>query len=524
MGRIYGGAYRGPDGIYHYSFVDDATGEQGEDLSADPPEMFGPSGLTQADYNWTAPDPWLSYAAGQVGLPLNQPIPQGFTAPGAAPQQAVANAQLGGQPFGQLGAPAAAAARPVGNGSLDFGRSSLNIRPEYTPYLGNQELLPGYIPGSGTYNQFRLDQPGLIGTFNGTPYNARYGLGGTGDPTTGREPQTEARWLGTGGGAAAGAAAGGGSDPTKEAFQWEGNLTGKYDIIPTLFGRSDTPSGIGTPTQNAPQVAYDILYDAIRNGVVRPTAFGWQFLQQTKGVTPNQIGGAALSASNAGAGASQAGAGTGFAEGSFQNPDVMNAITNAAQVAYQRTYAEWQARNGDEQLSLAKAQQAAQEAQFNATLAFQQQTQQQNTGIQAAQLMASLRGPANQFAAANAMYGLNRAGVSNAVSALSGEYAAPSFQAPQALPQAATLQNLAQQLGAAGTGSAGDVYAQAQAFKAGLPAPGKIVGRQFAALSPATQQLTVAGYEDMGYNADDVLNTIRAGLPQFSAPTFGSVG
>lgn len=519
MGRIYGGAYRGPDGIYHFPYTDDATGEQGEDLSADPPEMFGPSGLTPADYNWTAPDPWLSYAAGQVGLPLNQPIPQGFTAPGAAPQEAVANAQMGGQPFG---GPPPAAARPVGNGSLDFGRSSLNIRPEYTPYLGNQELLPGYIPGSGTYNQFRLDQPGLIGTFNGTPYNARYGLGGTGDPTTGREPQTEARWLGTGGG---GAPPGGGTGGGNDAFEWEGNLTGKYDNIPTLFGRADTPSGIGTPAQNAPDVYYQILYDAIRNGVVRVNPLGWQFLQQTRGVTPNQIGGAALSASNAGAGASPAGAGTGFAEGSFQNPDVMNAITNAAQVAYQRTYAEWQARNGDEQLSLAKAQQAAQEAQFNATLAFQQQTQQQNTGIQAAQLMANLRGPANAFAAANALYGLNRTtGVPNAVAALSGAYNAPAFQAPQALPQAASLQTLAQQLGAAGTGSGADMTTQAQQFAAALPTPNKVVGRQFAGLSPDTQQLVLAGYESLGFSPTDTLETIRAGLPSFKAPAFGAVG
>jgi hypothetical protein len=567
MARIYGGAYRGPDGIYHYGYTDDLTGERGEDLSFDPPEMFGPANLSQADYSWKPPDPWLGVAATGAGLPLNQPIPGGFTAPGATPAAALAGATLNGQPIGPgAGAPArpaAGTALPGGGRQAysNWGKDPVAIRPEYVSQLGNTALLPGYLQGSGEYNQFRLDQPGLIGDVMGVPTNLRYGLGGTGDPTTGREPQTDARWTGRlgadwmnkpavslggtpasggtsgivpvsqggpyvnynlfPGGGTGGGGTGGGAD---SAFSWQGNLQGEYAPLATLFGRSDTETGISTPAQNAPDQWYQLLYKAIRNGTVQVNPLGWQFLQQTKGVTPNQIGGAALTGSNPGAGASAAGAGTGFAEGSFQNPDVMNAITSAAQVAYQRTYAEWQARNGDEQLALAKAKQAADEAYRTATLAFQQQQQQQNVGIQASQLMASLRGPANAFAAANALYGLNRTtGVPNAVAALAGEYNVPAFQAPQSLPQAASLQTLSQQLGAAGTGSGADMTSQAQQFAAGLPTPNKVVGRQYAGLSPDTQQLVLAGYESLGYSPEDTLATIKAGLPQFQAPKFGAV-
>ena len=202
----------------------------------------------------------------------------------------------------------------------------------------------------------------------------------------------------------------------------------------------------------------------------------------------------------------------------------MNAITSAAQVAYQRTYHQWLATNGDQQLALAQAKQAADEAYRTASLAFQKEQQQQNVGIQASQLMASLRGPANAFAAANALYGLNRTtGVPNAVAALAGEYNVPAFQAPQSLPQAASLQTLSQQLGAAGTGAGGDMTTQAQQFAAALPTPNKVVGRQFAGLSPDTQQLVLSGYESLGFSPEDTLATIKAGLPQFHAPKFGAV-
>ncbi len=67
------------------------------------------------------------------------------------------------------------------------------------------------------------------------------------------------------------------------------------------------------------------------------------------------------------------------------------------------------------------------------------------------QLIASLRGPRNAFQQQAVMHGLNELGVSRALDALAGKYTLPAFQAPQAAPQAATLQTLVEDLRATGT-------------------------------------------------------------------------
>ena len=84
---------------------------------------------------------------------------------------------------------------PYGWGVPGFGQQAIPILQQYLQYLDNAGLLPGYIQGSGTYNNYRLDHPGLIGDVMGVPTNLRYGLGGTGDPTTGREEQTPDQWV-----------------------------------------------------------------------------------------------------------------------------------------------------------------------------------------------------------------------------------------------------------------------------------------------------------------------------------------
>ncbi len=97
-------------------------------------------------------------------------------------------------------------------GQVDFGRGApVQITQRNQDVLGNpalqNSLAPGYIPGSGTYNQYRLDARegdptgGLFGTIPGQSgtVNLRFGLGGTGDPTNGSETQTPDRWFyGTG--------------------------------------------------------------------------------------------------------------------------------------------------------------------------------------------------------------------------------------------------------------------------------------------------------------------------------------
>ena len=86
---------------------------------------------------------------------------------------------------------------PYGWGVPGFNQNPIPIQEDYLDNLFNPQQAPGYIPGSGTYNQYPLNKPGLFGTIPGQQgeVNLRYGLGGTGDPTTGREAQTPMRWV-----------------------------------------------------------------------------------------------------------------------------------------------------------------------------------------------------------------------------------------------------------------------------------------------------------------------------------------
>jgi hypothetical protein len=91
-----------------------------------------------------------------------------------------------------------------------FGQAPIQINPNDLPHLFNPAVAPGYIPGSGTYNQYRLDSQnqtprfpgapsGLFGTVPGVAdspvVNRFYGQGGVGDPTNGSEVQTPRRWI-----------------------------------------------------------------------------------------------------------------------------------------------------------------------------------------------------------------------------------------------------------------------------------------------------------------------------------------
>jgi hypothetical protein len=251
-----------------------------------------------------------------------------------------------------------------GYGVPGFGQAPIKINERDLPHLYNPKVAPGYIPGSGTYNQYRLDQGGLFGTVKGSGspevVNLRYGLGGTGDPTTGGEIQTPERWItgnpgasttalqgdldwrkrygggaaapggtidvdpasvsvrpagaswaardagvrpgGTGGGMGGGFfAAGPGYSPSEMGGLWgQTPQTQGLDYLITLFMRSDTPTGISTAAWSAPKAYWDGLADAIRRGIVRvadPQA--WQMLGE-KGYSQQSIGGAALTGGQAG--------------------------------------------------------------------------------------------------------------------------------------------------------------------------------------------------------------------------------
>jgi hypothetical protein len=281
---------------------------------------------------------------------------------------------------------------PYGWGVPSFGADPIPIRPEYTSYLNSMATgqQGGWIPGSGTLNQFRLDQPGLLTTILGQQANARYGQGGTGDPTTGREAQTPQDWLNR-----------------PQLFQWDFNMgqtdaTRGLDYIANLFGRPESSSGLSTAAFSAPDQYWKGLYDQIAKGTVRVTPAGWEFLSQVKGVTPQNVaqaaaGGSPITTASGGAGpaiggaggaggaagaAGSAGAGRSTAE---QNALASIAARNAADDAARLVYQEWQMRTGDEQLAQQKAQQAW-------TQTFQQKQQDWMQQYQTAGLTGQLNG------------------------------------------------------------------------------------------------------------------------------------
>jgi hypothetical protein len=212
---------------------------------------------------------------------------------------------------------------------------SIKINEQDLPHLSDPKLAPGYIPGSATYNQYDLSKGGLFGQVAGQTVNTRYGLGGQGDPTTGGEVQTPQRWItgnpadsstaeqgdaawrnkyGGGGGGLPGTGGGqgqvvNGTGGGENSFfgstvtsNWgQTPETAGKDYIATLFLRSDTPTGIGTPAYGAPAAFWQGLIEEIRAGriyVKNPQA--WQMLaEKVPGTTPQSIGGAATGGNNA---------------------------------------------------------------------------------------------------------------------------------------------------------------------------------------------------------------------------------
>jgi hypothetical protein len=279
-----------------------------------------------------------------------------------------------------------------GWGVPNFGAAPIQIRPEYLDYLSTA---PGYAPGSGRYNQFDLSAPGLLTNIGGQMVNGRYGQGGTGDPTTGTEPQTPADWL---------------NGP--KAFTWEGNMgqtdaTRGLDYIANLFGRPDAgTSGISTAAWSAPPAYWQGLAQAVQNGTVKASEFGLKALA-AKGLNVQPPGGA-VTISPTG---QVTGGGAGGA-GSTQNALGSIAASQAADQAARLAYTQWSMRLGDEKLAMEKAQEAWSET-------FQQEQQKWAQQYQTAGLTGQLGGQDTlaklnqefQQRMAQAQLELNRAGL-----------------------------------------------------------------------------------------------------------------
>lgn len=381
-------------------------GQNPADIGGGKAATFAPDGSIMV-YDINNPPPEVAGA-----------IPTGAT-PGAVPAQPAAPAGVNGVNNPISTAPGGYGSRgflPSGEprpndllmGTSDFGRGpNIPIMPNYVAPLKDPKLAPGYLEGSGSYNQFPLNQAGLFGPLPGSGssevVNLRYGLGGPGDPSNGSELQTptkfaanstgllgDARWRrehgggggylyqegpsqgagfrypqapivnematfggprGVGGGGGDGGGGGGGMGGG--AFEWSGNLTGQWAPLATMVGRPDSPPyGIATNAVSYPQAYYDLLRAAIQQGVVKVNPVGWQFLQETKGITPQGWG--VNPASVAGTGGTGSGTAGGSTEDAIANANAAAAADKAAYWAYQQSLL----RQGDQRIAMEAARDA----------------------------------------------------------------------------------------------------------------------------------------------------------------------
>ena len=592
------------------------------------------------------PPPQVAGAPAGAAAPGTPAGPAGPTPPGGSGQPGAPAAgtyypgtyggqtQRGSVPFGQTVAPgtwnpaspgrsegwgsigAGTAGIQYGYGSPGFGQDLIKIDPANLAGLADPTVAPGYIPGSGTYNQRRLDaqEPrfpgapqGMFGEIPGQSgiVNRFFGQGGPGDPTTGGELQTperwvqgtgsttpmqgDAKWRATGGmwkggggwdaawaGAVPGyrpgpgvsapsgpmAASGYGASgpPTQQGMGGGGmgggmfgsNVTSNWgqtaetaglDFIATLFLRSDTPTGIGTPAWSAPPQMWNALLDEIRKGrifVQDPAA--WQMLSEKFGrpITPQTLGGAATSGQNA-----QPGGGS-TTEDAIANGNAAEAADKAAYWAYQQSLL----RQGDQRLALEEARDAWTKAyntatmtgQFNGadTMAMQQQRHaqgiaeagvtglyngqdtmakiaQQNAAAQALLgLQAQMQGPRN-WSAYQRTFGATPQGLKDVMGAYMGRYQLPTGQGAQGTAQGG-VQSVA--------GLGGDILSgtYGQDGQSGMATinPRQADVQNWARMQPSQREMILGDYEQKGWYAPDVENLIKGAAPKYSGPQTGS--
>ena len=420
-----------------------------------------------------------------------------------------------------------------GWGVPGFGQDPIQIAQQNWAVLNDPKmqaaLAPGYIPGSGTYNQYNLANGGLFGNVAGQMSNLRYGQGGTGDPTTGLEVQTPQQIV---------------NGPklfnsTRTSNWGQGDQAGTgLDYIATLFLRPDTPSGINTAAWSAPQQFWTGLGEQIAKGQIQPTKEGWAVLAQ-KGLTPDKIGGAApAQAAQAGAG----GAGTGpmgpgtqafnyqaaymdYLSARMKNleiPGMENqnqqfhdqlAFEQAKQAFLekfqQQTFSEQQ-RQFNEQNALAQGQLLG---SFNGQETLGKQQLNQQTSLGYLNLLAQLRGPGDIFQYLKVLQG-TPGGMKDIVNAAAGAYNMPGFGGGVTVGGGAPtgggadLNSLLSQLNNPNYGS--------EAKNINLPLPNQINARALMNMSPSQQQTLLAAYEAAGYNPQDVMAIFKNSLPQYA--------
>ena len=513
-------------------------------------------GDAMAQYAWAAQNGQYNVPAGAEGF-NNLPVDQqnlwygtyGDQAPQQWAQQAAQN-QMGQMGQSQLqnimnqlppyvNNPASIGAgtqwTAPGWGVPGFGQQAQQMLPGNWNVLNNpqlqQQLAPGYIPGSGTYNQFNLANGNLFGNIAGVLSNLNYGVGGPGDPTTGLEQQTPEEWV-----------------QGSRLFNWQGNLgqtpdTQGLDYIATLFGRSDTPSGIGTPTWSAPKQYWDGLAQAVARGIVQPTARGWQALA-AKGYTPQGIGGAApqqaqsVGYGGAGGAGGQGPMGAGTQAFNYQAAylDYLTAMMNNVQIpgmqnqnqqfhdqlAFEQAKQKWLEQyqqqtfgEGQRQFDLLQGlRQGELLGSYNGQQTLASRAEQNQTALGYLNLLGQLRGPGDIFQYLKVLQG-TPGGIRDIVNAASGAYRMPNTGGGSITVGggvntggAAGLDSLLSQINNPNYGS--------EAQNLNLPLPNQINALALQRMTPSQQQALLGAYEAAGYNPNDVLAIFKNSLPQYA--------
>jgi hypothetical protein len=512
-------------------------------------------GANLAPYAWGQQSGQYSVPAGAEGfnnLPLNEQDTWYGQYGAEAPQnwaQQYAQNLMGQQGQSQLGQIRSQAPPYVNNpasigagtqwtapgwGVPGFGQDAIQINPQLWQQMQNPEWMkanmPGYIPGSGTYNQYRLDQGGLIGNIMGIPTNLRYGQGGTGDPTTGREVQTPQQIV---------------QGPklfnsTRTSNWGQGDQAGTgLDYIATLFLRPDTPSGINTAAWSAPDQMWRGLGQQIAQGNIQPTKEGWAVLAQ-KGLTPQNIGGAApAQAQQAGyggaGGAGQGPMGQGTQAFNYQAAylDYLSARMNALeipgmknqnqqfidQLAFEQAKQKWleqyqQQTFGEGQRQFNELQglrQGEMLGTYNGQQTLAAKAQQDQTSLGYLGLLGQLRGPGDIFQYMKVLNG-TPGGIRDLVNASAGAYRMPNTGGGNVTvggySNGANLGSLMDQMNNPNYG--------AEAQNLNLPLPNQINAQALQRMTPSQQQTLLAAYEAAGYNPNDVLAIFRNSMPQYA--------
>jgi hypothetical protein len=428
-----------------------------------------------------------------------------------------------------------------GYGVPGFGQAAIPITPENLKYLSDPKLAPGYIPGSGTYNQFKLNE-NLFATIGGQAYNTQYGSGGVGDPTTGlggdQANALQTRFRNAG----------------QQLFRLTGpNLENEYSPLGNLIGRAESPSGLSTAS--IPSWAGPLLVQAIQQGRLEPTAAGQQFMQEYFGIAPTQYGnrggGGALVPGGGGGGA-----GGGGADQALQ--DYLASIQANAQAmqAAQLAYQDWYMRTQDDEQAFAHAQQEYENRWTEQMHAYQQQRdkwalqqsagyfeldgqrtptlqgiaqeagltgmyqgkptferEQYETGTMTnlLGLQAGLRGPEN-YSQYLKVLGSTPQGMRDVVNAAAGRFQMPSTSGvtPGQQTRPADVQSLLRDVTSGGAQAQAD---WSSALSGGLPNPNQFNLQNWSRMMPTQQKMLMSAYEGEGWDPADVQKMIQQSSP-----------